>query len=97
MVKNKAPFDSTDVLFKEIDDELKQEKMMNFWKKYGLYAMLIVVVALTLAVSYESIIAWKNKKAQTWSEAYAYAFNLQVQGDFDKSIAIFIITSIANL
>ena len=89
MVKNKAPFDSTDVLFQEIDDELKQEKMMNFWKKYGLYAMLVVVVALTLAVSYESIIAWKNKKAQTWSEAYAYAFNLQVQGDFDKSIAVF--------
>lgn len=89
MVKNKVPFDATDVLFQEIDDDLKQEKMLNFWKKYGLYALLIVVVALTLAVSYESIIAWKNKKAQSWSDAYAYAFNLQVQGDFAKSIEVF--------
>ena len=49
MVKNKAPFDSTDVLFLEIDDELKQEKMMNFCNKYGLYAMLIVVDLYYLA------------------------------------------------
>lgn len=89
MDKNKTPFDSTDVLFQEIDDELKQEKMLNFWKKYGLYAMIIMVVSLTLAVSYESILAWKNRKAQSWSNAYAYAFNLQVQGDFDKSLAVF--------
>lgn len=89
MVKNNAPFDSTDVLFQEIDDEIKQEKVLNFWKKYGLYALIIVIVSLTLAVSYESIVAWRNKKAQTWSDAYAYAFNLQVQGDYEKSILAF--------
>lgn len=78
-----------DILFQEINEELQKEKLMNFWKKYGLFALILVVVSLTLAVSYESIVVWKNKRAQTWSDAYAYAFNLQVQGDYDKSIEVF--------
>lgn len=89
MAKKNDVSDSTDILFQEINEEIKNEKIMAFWKKYGLYALILVVVALTIAVSYESIVAWKNKKAQTWSDAYAYAFNLQIQGDYDKSIAVF--------
>ena len=89
MAKKNDVSDSTDILFQEINEEIKNEKIMTFWKKYGLYALILVVVALTIAVSYESIVAWKNKKAQTWSDAYAYAFNLQIQGNYDKSIAVF--------
>lgn len=77
-----------DLLFQEINEELKQEKMRNFWKKYGVAATLLVVAALTFAVSFESIKAWQNKKAQTWSDAYAYAYNLQVQEKYDESIAV---------
>ena len=89
MAKKNDVSDSTDILFQEINEEIKNEKIMAFQKKYGLYALILVVVALTIAVSYESIVAWKNKKAQTWSDAYAYAFNLQIQGNYDKSIAVF--------
>ena len=89
MAKKNDVSDSTDILFQEINEEIKNEKIMAFWKKYGLYALILVVVALTIAVSYESIVAWKNKKAQPWSDAYAYAFNLQIQGNYDKSIAVF--------
>lgn len=89
MAKQNDNPDAADVLFQEINEEIKNEKIMAFWKKYGLYAFILVIVALTLAVSYESIIAWKNKRAQTWSDAYAYAFNLQIQGNYDKSIAVF--------
>lgn len=78
-----------DILFQEINEELKQEKMRNFWKKYGILATVVVIAALTFAVSFESIKAWQNKKAQTWSDAYAYAYNLQVQGKYDESIAVF--------
>lgn len=86
-VKEEAAAD--DILFQEINEELKQEKMRNFWKKYGILATVVVIAALTFAVSFESIKAWQNKKAQTWSDAYAYAYNLQVQGKYDESIAVF--------
>ena len=80
-VKEEAAAD--DILFQEINEELKQEKMRNFWKKYGILATVVVIAALTFAVSFESIKAWQNKKAQTWSDAYAYAYNVQIQGKYD--------------
>lgn len=86
-VKEEAAAD--DILFQEINEELKQEKMRNFWKKYGILATVVVIAALTFAVSFESIKAWQNKKAQTWADAYAYAYNLQIQGKYDESIAVF--------
>ena len=86
-VKEEAAAD--DILFQEINEELKQEKMRNFWKKYGILATVVVIAALTFAVSFEIIKAWQNKKAQTWSDAYAYAYNLQIQGKYDESIAVF--------
>ena len=63
MKKEKLDAAADDILFQEINEELKNERMLNFWKKYGMAAMIIVVIALTCAVSYESILAWKNKKA----------------------------------
>ncbi len=89
MKKEKLDAAADDILFQEINEELKNERMLNFWKKYGMAAMIIVVIALTCAVSYESILAWKNKKAQAWANTYAQAYNLQIQGDYDGSIVIF--------
>ena len=89
MKKEKLDAAADDILFQEINEELKNEKMLKFWKKYGVIAMIIVVVALTCAVSYESLVAWHNKRAQAWANTYSQAYNLQIQGDYDGSLAIF--------
>ncbi len=90
MVKNiKNDTSSDDILFQEINEELKQEKLRSFWKKYGIFVIIAVIAILTFAVSFESIKLWQTKKAQTWSDAYAYAYNLQMQGKYDESIDIF--------
>ena len=89
MKKEKLDAAADDILFQEINEELKNEKMLKFWKKYGVIAMVIVIVALTCAVSYESLVAWHNKKAKAWANTYSQAYNLQIQGDYDGSLAIF--------
>ena len=35
MAKKNDVSDSTDILFQEINEEIKNEKIMAFWKKYG--------------------------------------------------------------
>ena len=90
MAKNTSkPQDNEDILFQEINEELKKEKLANFWKKYGLLAIIMIIAGLTFAVSYESIVAWRNKRAQSWADTYANAYNLQYQGEYDKSISVF--------
>ena len=65
--KTSKPQDNEDILFQEINEELKKEKLANFWKKYGLLAIIMIIAGLTFAVSYESIVAWRNKRAQSWA------------------------------
>jgi hypothetical protein len=75
-----------DAFIREVDEDLKNESMKKLWDKYGLFITICVVVALTLAVSYESIKAWYIKRAENWSDTYAVALNLQNQGKYDESM-----------
>ena len=36
MKKEKLDAAADDILFQEINEELKNERMLNFWKKYGM-------------------------------------------------------------
>lgn len=76
-----------DAFIREVDEDLKNESMKKLWDKYGLFITICVVVALSLAVSYESIKAWYIKRAENWSDTYAVALNLQNQGKYDESLA----------
>ena len=74
-----------EAFIKEVNEDLKNESMKKMWDKYGLYIIILVVAALTAAVSFEAIKAWYTKKLQTWSDSYAYALSLQNQGKYDES------------
>ena len=65
-----------EAFIKEVNEDLKNESMKKMWDKYGLYIIILVVAALTAAVSFEAIKAWYTKKLQTWSDSYAYALSL---------------------
>ncbi len=78
-----------EAFIKEVNEDLKNESMKKIWDKYGLYIIILVVMALTAAVSFEAIKAWYTKRLQTWSDSYAYALSLQNQGHYDKSIDTF--------
>ena len=60
--------------------------MKKLWDKYGLFVLLIVIVSLTVAVSYESIKSWYIKRAENRTEGYAVALSMQNQGLFDDSL-----------
>ncbi len=78
-----------EAFIKEVNEDLKNESVKKIWDKYGLYIIILVVAALTAAVSFETIKAWYAKKLQTWSDSYAYALSLQNQGKYDESIDTF--------
>lgn len=77
--------DFEDAFIREIDEELKNEKIKKIWDKYGLFIIIFVVVAVFSAVSFESIKAWQDKRNQEMSDTFAYALNLQNQGRFAEA------------
>lgn len=77
-----------DSLMREIEEDLKNEQIKSLWDRYGLVIILIVALALTAAVSFETFKSWSNKRAQELSNAYAVAVSLQNQGRLDESLNI---------
>ncbi len=97
MIKKKAPEqhnDFEDAFIREIDEELKNEKVKKIWDKYGLFIILFVVIAVFSAVSFESFKAWQDKRHQEMSDTFAYALNLQNQGRFAEAQEV--LTSLKN-
>lgn len=91
MIKKKTPEqhnDFEDAFIREIDEDLKNEKLKRIWDKYGLFIILFVVIAVFSAVSFESIKAWQTKKQQEMSDTFAYALNLQNQGRFAEALEV---------
>ena len=83
--KQEQEYTMQDAFIREVDEDLKNESLKKMWDKYGLLITALVVIVLTLAVSYESLKAWYVKRAENWSEAYAVALTLQSQGKYDES------------
>lgn len=78
-----------DAFMREVEEDLKNESMRKIWDKYGLYVIALVVVSLTLAVSFEGVKAWYLSKFEQRSNQFAYALNLQNQQKLDESIEVF--------
>ena len=74
--------------FREVSEDVQNDKLKKIWDTYGLQIIIAVIVVLTIAVSFETFKAWQVKRNETWSDAYAYALNLQAQGKYDESLRI---------
>lgn len=81
--------DFTDAFFKEVSEDVQNDNLKAFWKKYGIHIVAFVVVCLTVAVSFETIKHWRDKMNQRWSNDFAYAMLLQNQDKYDESIKAF--------
>ncbi len=77
-----------DALMREAAIDAKNEKLQSLWEQHGMYIIIAVALILTLTVSFETFKAWKNKKDQELSNAYAVAVSLQSQGRYDESMNI---------
>jgi len=80
--------DFTDAFIREVDEDVKNDNLRIFWNKYGLYVVLLVAFCLTLAVSFESIKAWKIRRDQAMTTAYIATLNMKESGKLNESLAM---------
>ena len=78
-----------DALLREVVDDVKNDQLVQFWNKYGIFVIIGVALVLTLTISFEGIKNWQIKKHQETSNAYSAALSLQNQGRLDESLDIY--------
>lgn len=89
-MKNKIKNEiETDVLLREVADDVKNDQLRQIWDKYGIFIIIGVAFVLTLTISYESIKNWQIKRQQEVSNAYSVALSLQNQGRLDESLEVY--------
>lgn len=82
-----------DLLFREIDEELRQEQWQKLWQAYGKYA-IAGVVALVLGVAgFEGWRAWDVSTSRAEGKRFAEALGLAASDRADEALQAF--TSIA--
>ena len=81
--------DESDVLFQEIEDDLRQDQANKFWTDYGKY---IVGAAVALVIGVASLQGWKAydlKQRQEAGEAFAVAQKFVIENKSDEALKAF--------
>jgi len=64
---------AADAFIMEVDEEVKNDNLREFFKKYGLFITLFVVLILSATVSFETIKNWRDNQFRTKTDAYLAA------------------------
>lgn len=74
-IKKTAAYDENvaDAFIMEVDEEVKNENLKAFWKKYGLFIVLFVALVLSATVSFETIKNWRENQFKAKTDAYIAA------------------------
>ena len=67
----------TDAFIQEIDEDVKNDNLKVLWDKYGIFVVLLVVLAVSATVSFEKIRSWKAEQNQQTTENYMTAAQLR--------------------
>jgi hypothetical protein len=76
-------------IFREIDDELRRENLLQLWSRYSRY---IIAAAVVLALIAAGIFAWRTHLAselQTQANRYSAALSLARQGKEQEAAKLF--------
>jgi len=78
-----------DNLFKEIDEELRQEKMTVLWKKYGNYVIGAAVLLVGSVAAFQGWQAWDTSRRGEDSAQFASALKAVTQQRSDEASQTF--------
>jgi hypothetical protein len=78
-----------DLLFREVEEELRRDRYTQLWKKYG---TLIVVAAVVIVAAAAGIVVWRDHQREVREQEgdrYVAAAQLAQDGKTDEAIAAF--------
>ncbi len=81
-------------IFDEVSEELKQDQLVQMWKKYSKYIISFVLFVIILISSYQGYVIWNEKKLNKSSEEFFKALENLENKEYLKSSEIFLKSSL---
>ena len=76
-------------IFREVDEEVRRERLEQLWKRYGNYIMAAALVVLACVGAWRGYIYWEERKAAEAGAAYEAASGLADAGKHSEAEAAF--------
>ena len=76
-------------IFDEVSEELKQDQLLQFWKKYSKYFISIALVLIISFLGYFFYNQWKQKMLENSSSQYFSAIKKLENKEFESSLEDF--------
>ena len=77
-------------IFDEVSEELKQDQLIQFWKKYSKLIITIITLIILSIVSFQAYIMWNEKKIETISEQFFQALEKLEDKSYSESQKLFL-------
>mgnify|MGYP001450072558 CR=1 FL=1 len=76
-------------IFDEVSEELKQDRLIQIWKKYSKHIISILFITIISIFSYQLFIYWDKKKLEANSQQFFNAIDKLENKKYEESSRIF--------
>ena len=80
-------------IFDEVSEELKQDRLIQIWKKYSKYIISFLIITIISIFSYQLFIYWNKKKLEANSQQFFNAIEKLENKRYEESSSIFLKSS----
>ncbi|MEO1066820.1 MAG: tetratricopeptide repeat protein [Pseudomonadota bacterium] len=67
--------------FREVDEEMRNERMRNLWRRFGVYIIGVIVLIVVGTAAYRGYLAWQESQAAASGDRFLEAIRLTNDGD----------------
>ena len=77
-------------IFDEVSEELKQDQLIQFWKKYSKLIITFISLIILSVISYQAYITWNKKEMEAISEQFFQALEKLEDKNYSESQNLFL-------
>lgn len=74
-------------IFREVDEDLRNERYRKLWDRYGAYVLGLAVLIVVATAGYRGYEYWRQQQAQASGDRFVAALRLSGDGKHDEAIA----------
>ncbi len=80
-------------IFDEVSEELKQDRLIQIWKKNSKYIISFIFIVVFLIISFQLFLNWSEKKLEVSSQQFFNALEKLEEKKYEESLKIFLKSS----
>ena len=80
-------------IFDEVSEELKQDRLVQIWKKNSKYIISLFLIVIILIISFQIFLNWSEKKLEVSSQQFFNALEKLEEKKYEESFKIFLKSS----